>query len=316
MRDGPIPLVSVVVPAFNSERTIRQAIDSALNQTHPRLEVIVCDDASTDGTAQVVASIHDERVILLRNQANRGPGPARDRAIAEARGEYIAMLDADDAWLESRIETLIAESNAGEIVFDDLMLCHDVGDRMLPSVPVHGTKAFGSHGMATIVTLPCFLASDRLVIQPIIPTSHIRRLNLKHSGRRFGEDAEFYINLALDGIPFRYVPRPLYLYRVTPGSLTADPASTGAMQRMLLQFLESPDLPDDIRGALIDKITRVDLDSCAHALARQLRNGRIFSASALIARNPRVIGRIIERFPRYLKYEIHRQVMRIPKRKQ
>jgi glycosyltransferase involved in cell wall biosynthesis len=91
------PLVSVIIAAFNAAAHIEETCRSALSQTHTALEVIVVDDGSTDDTAAIVERIArtDPRVRLFR-QVNRGVAAARNAAIAEAKGEFIAPLDADD----------------------------------------------------------------------------------------------------------------------------------------------------------------------------------------------------------------------------
>jgi len=94
--------VSVVIPVYNAERYIGKAIESALRQTHPPLEVIVIDDGSTDSTADVANSFGD-RIRCVR-QANAGPARARNRGVRESRGEFVAFLDADDEWLPEHLE--------------------------------------------------------------------------------------------------------------------------------------------------------------------------------------------------------------------
>lgn len=95
----PQPTVSVVIPAYNYIRYLPEAIDSALQQTLPPLEVLVIDDGSTDDTAQVVAARYGQnpRVRYL-HQPNAGLSAARNTGIRHARGEFIAFLDADDLW--------------------------------------------------------------------------------------------------------------------------------------------------------------------------------------------------------------------------
>ena len=95
--------VSAVTPAYNAAEWIRRTVDSALAQSVAPREVIVVDDGSTDGTADVVAAHEDARVRCIR-QANAGPAAARNRGIAEATGEWIALLDADDIWLPGHLE--------------------------------------------------------------------------------------------------------------------------------------------------------------------------------------------------------------------
>jgi len=99
------PLVSVLIPAYNASRFIESALASAQRQTYTNIEIIVVDDGSDDETADIVAGIaaQDERVQLFR-QPNRGVAAARNRAIAEAHGKYIAPLDADDVWFPRKVE--------------------------------------------------------------------------------------------------------------------------------------------------------------------------------------------------------------------
>jgi hypothetical protein len=98
--------VSVIIPLFNKERWIRRALDSVASQSYEDFEVLVVDDGSTDGSAQLVAGYGDERFRLIR-QSNAGPGAARNRGIAEARGELLAFLDADDEWLPDYLHSSI-----------------------------------------------------------------------------------------------------------------------------------------------------------------------------------------------------------------
>ena len=96
------PLVSVIIPVYNGERFLAQALDSVCAQGYSPLEVIVVDDGSTDQTAKVVNGFKDKVVYFF--QQNGGPAAARNRGIATAHGEFIAFLDADDLWAPNKIE--------------------------------------------------------------------------------------------------------------------------------------------------------------------------------------------------------------------
>jgi glycosyltransferase involved in cell wall biosynthesis len=104
------PLVSVVVPCFNAQRWLGTALASLQRQTHRELEVVAVDDASTDGTAALLAqhARADARIRVFRLERNGGPGMAANRALAECRGSFIARLDADDEALPERIEAQLA----------------------------------------------------------------------------------------------------------------------------------------------------------------------------------------------------------------
>lgn len=96
------PLVSCVIPVFNGERFIAETIDSVLGQTAGAPEVIVVDDGSTDGTPDVLRGF-GERIHVVR-QENHGPAPARNRGIEIATGAFVSFVDADDLWIERKLE--------------------------------------------------------------------------------------------------------------------------------------------------------------------------------------------------------------------
>jgi glycosyltransferase involved in cell wall biosynthesis len=106
------PLVTVLIPAFNAERTIARALDSVFRQAYQPLEVLVVDDASTDGTAAVVAAYGRSEIRLISLPSNRGECSVNE-GLARAKGEYVAFLDADDEWLDEKLKKQIAilESN-------------------------------------------------------------------------------------------------------------------------------------------------------------------------------------------------------------
>ena len=98
--------ISVVIPCYNAEAFIGEALASVAAQVRRPLEVLVVDDASTDGSAAVVRSF--ERVRLIEQPTKSGHVHARNRALAEARGDVVAFLDADDVWLPHHLETVVA----------------------------------------------------------------------------------------------------------------------------------------------------------------------------------------------------------------
>jgi glycosyltransferase involved in cell wall biosynthesis len=97
------PRVSVVMPVYNGERYLREAMDSILTQTFTGFELLVIDDGSTDGSAGIVRSYSDSRIRLVANPTNEGLAAVRNRGIDESRGELLAWLDADDISLPTRL---------------------------------------------------------------------------------------------------------------------------------------------------------------------------------------------------------------------
>lgn len=97
------PFFSVVIPLYNKEQYIKKTLDSVLNQTFSDFEIIIVDDGSKDKSCEIVESINDPSICLIY-QENAGPSRARNRGIQEAKGQFIAFLDADDEWLPEKLQ--------------------------------------------------------------------------------------------------------------------------------------------------------------------------------------------------------------------
>lgn len=98
-----MPTISVIIPAYNAEKTIKQTIESVLNQTFSDFELTIVNDGSTDSTLDIVNSIKDSRIQVF-SHPNSGPNRTRNRGISQASGEYISFLDADDLWTSDKLE--------------------------------------------------------------------------------------------------------------------------------------------------------------------------------------------------------------------
>lgn len=212
------PRVSVIVPTYRSQATIERALESACAQTLAPLEVIVVDDASDDGTRDVVERLAKGRplVRLVALAENGGPSAARNAGLADARGELVAFLDADDEWLPTKLERQ-AERFARE---PRLALCscdslyftpeghekrrsHDV----LP--PVEGDDAWKTLLAYNYMPTPTVMAPRALLLEVggFDPTV------------RFGEDLDLWIRAALRG-PVAVVREVLVNIVEWSGSLT------------------------------------------------------------------------------------------------
>ena len=107
-----MPKISVIMPAYNAEQYIGEAMDSILGQTFGDFEFIILNDCSTDGTEEIILSYDDPRIVYLKNENNLGVAATLNRGLEMARGEYIARMDADDISLPQRFEKQIAYLDA------------------------------------------------------------------------------------------------------------------------------------------------------------------------------------------------------------
>ncbi|WP_088032400.1 glycosyltransferase family 2 protein [Evansella clarkii] len=112
-------LVSIITPAYNSEKFIRHTIDSVLAQTYSNWEMIVVDDCSTDRTVEIVTEFmeKDNRIKLVQLKENKGPALTRNTAIKYARGRYLAFLDSDDQWLPEKLQRQLVFMKKNDIAF-------------------------------------------------------------------------------------------------------------------------------------------------------------------------------------------------------
>ncbi|MEQ4662357.1 glycosyltransferase family 2 protein [Providencia rettgeri] len=101
------PLVSVIMPCYNAEDNILEAVTSVLNQHYQSLELIIIDDNSTDSTVDILKSLTDPRINLILSNQNQGAGYSRNKGIEKAQGRFIAFLDSDDIWLETKLSEQI-----------------------------------------------------------------------------------------------------------------------------------------------------------------------------------------------------------------
>jgi glycosyltransferase involved in cell wall biosynthesis len=227
--------VSVIVPAYNAQPFIEPAVASALRQTEQRIEVIVIDDASTDATADIVSGMRaqDARVRLLQNPTNLGPGAARNRGLAAARGSWIALLDADDLFEPQRLARLLAigEANGADIVSDNLLIWAEA-DASPPSLLIPPARLAAPRRMPPEEFIIGDIGKRRRRRRRQLHTSYgfmqpmFRRRFLDvndiryHEASRFGEDYILALRCLLCGARWWITPEAMYRYRVRPGTLT------------------------------------------------------------------------------------------------
>ena len=135
LQERPQPLISVVMPVYNTARFLRAALDSVLNQTYRNIQFIVVDDCSTDGSAEILASYDDPRLEVFRMEENSHVCAARNEAARHVRGDYVAIMDSDDVWLPDKLEkqmkVLAAHPDCGacftwaDIIDENGTLCNE-----------------------------------------------------------------------------------------------------------------------------------------------------------------------------------------------
>lgn len=170
-------LVSIIMPSYNTDKFIKQSIESVIKQTYENWELIIVDDCSTDNTDQVVLSIQDERIIYLKNEVNSGAAVSRNRALREAKGRWIAFLDSDDLWMPDKLEKQIAfmENNGYHFSYTNYEEMDE--DGKLTGVKVTGPKKITKTGMYNYCWPGCLTVMYDAQIIGLIQIEDIKKNN-------------------------------------------------------------------------------------------------------------------------------------------
>ncbi|HET8582980.1 MAG TPA: glycosyltransferase [Jatrophihabitans sp.] len=241
---GQPPAFSVVVAAFQAAGTIATALDSALAQTYPATEIVVCDDGSTDGTWEILQG-YGTRIRAVR-QANGGEGAAKNAAVRLARGEYVVVLDADDVFLPRRLEALawLAACRPDlDVLTTDAIVEAD-------GAPVR--RAYHA-GWPFPVDDQRSAILERNFVFGLAAVRRDRWLAVGGFDERLSRTAdwEFWQRLILSGSRVGLVDEPLARYRLTGGTLSSDRrALIAARLAVLRRAAERADLTPHERAVV------------------------------------------------------------------
>jgi len=223
--------VSVVIPAYNSGHLVGEAIESAIRQSAPPAEVIVVDDGSTDDTPRRLESYAD-RVRYVR-QSNQGVAAARNRGVAEARGDFVAFLDADDVWHPRKVELQVAALAGNSDVGLIGTRRFDWPAETVPEIPDIASPPVVRVRREGLAVKNRFVTSSVVVRRPILEC--VGPFDTRLQGP---EDHDLWLRVA-DVSAMANIDLPLTGYRDVPASLSKRAASMEAgMQRILRKLDE------------------------------------------------------------------------------
>ncbi len=285
------PAVSVLIPAYNVADYLDQSVASALAQD-VEVEVVIVDDCSTDGgaTAAAIRRLEaDPRVRGFRLPVNGGPSAARNKALDEARGDWVAFLDADDWFGPGRLSYLlkIAEASDADAVSDDLLLINEGHDKHWTTIYELTRWTQSGEGRRLSAAEMC---QRDWIIQPMFRTAWLRRHGLRfHTVRNWaGEDFEFYMNAILSGARWVTAREARYFYRSRPGQLTGNRAIAEGIIESLEAMARDPRISGDpeLARAMSDRIRRVRSAQWVGFFADAVRGRRWLRAAAMVLRSP------------------------------
>ena len=225
-----MPRVSVVMPCYNGADSVRRAIDSVLAQTCSGFELVVVDDASTDGTPEIIAKIanNEPRIRVVLSERHAGPGAARNMGISEARGEWVAVIDSDDWYEPRRLEVLLDEAarDGAMLVADNQFFIRENTDHPCRQLRPSATD------QVRRLTPYDLLKGDRGgrmtnfgLLKPMVKRQFLEACQIRYDEELcVGEDFYFLLKCTQRASYILFVTEPLYNYQIRKGSLASSPS--------------------------------------------------------------------------------------------
>ncbi|MBD0267001.1 MAG: glycosyltransferase family 2 protein [Cyanobacteria bacterium Co-bin8] len=243
-------LVSVVVPAYNAAAYLARTLNSVLSQTYVHLEVLLVDDGSSDSTIEVAQEFaaKDSRLIVLK-QPNSGVAAARNFGIRQAKGQLIALIDADDIWysqnLEKQVALMLQSGSSVGLVYSWSV---DIDEHDFPTGSFRSPQIEGK--VYTTLLLHNFIAnaSSTLLRRVCLEKVGFYDCTLRANQGEGCEDWDLYLRIAQE-YEFRVVKEFLVGYRKTPSSMSCNLHSMARSRQLIWQSIEQdlPKMPQLIR---------------------------------------------------------------------
>ncbi len=207
-------LVSVIIPVYNAERFLEEALNSVLRQTYENIELVLVDDCSTDNSGQIIARMQKDypQIHYYLQETNMGAGAARNKALELAQGRYVAFLDSDDMWLPDKIERQLAlmEKTGSPFSYTAIEMMDEAGNTVKPKRKLRQTCDYGYLLHNTIIATSSVVI-DRAVLG-----------DFRMSLRRGGQDYATWLMLLRNGAIARGINEALVRYRLVSGSLSSN----------------------------------------------------------------------------------------------
>lgn len=208
------PLVSVITPCYNMEKFVAATVESVRSQTYPHWEMLIVDDASTDGTAEILQSMakQDERIKFVVKPNHIGIADSRNQAIQMAKGRYLAFLDADDLWHPDKLERqlqVMQEKQVG-FSFSSYDLVDETGALLGKTVEAANDMNYTAYLRNTIIGCSTVMVNTDIIGPVTVP--HFRT----------SEDTATWLDILKKGHVAHAIPQPLVSYRIRRKSASSN----------------------------------------------------------------------------------------------
>jgi glycosyltransferase involved in cell wall biosynthesis len=226
-------MISIITPSYNSEQFISQTIKSVLCQTYTNWEMIIVDDRSTDNSVQIVEKYiqNDSRIKLIKLEKNSGPAIARNKAIEEAKGRYIAFLDADDLWLPEKLDRQIIFMHKNSLSFT-YSSYHLIDEN---------SKIFGTFTTKEYITYKSMLKTCNVgCLTVIYDTQVLGKQYMPNIAKR--QDYGLWLQILKDINVTKGIIEPLATYRILRNSVSSNKLNAARYQWKIYRDVENLNL--------------------------------------------------------------------------
>lgn len=223
-------MISIIMPAYNAERYLNEAVESVLGQTNSLWELLIVDDNSHDRTAQVAQEYQkrDCRIRYIKNEVNAGASESRNRGVREARGEWIAFLDSDDRWMPEKLEMQLryAKEQNAEFVFTGSAFMDESGEKLDYYLSVPQQIAYRQLLKQNLISCSSVLIKRELLLQNPMPAGDMH------------EDFATWLSiLKKTGINAYGLDQPLLIYRISSNSKSGNKWKAAKMTYRVYRYM-------------------------------------------------------------------------------
>ena len=299
---------SIIITSYNVERYIGWTVESALAQQNVTFEIILVDDCSSDATWQLISAMDDPRIRSFRMEHNSGPGAARNRGFAEAQGEWIVVLDGDDAMAPERVSRCIATARASQaqLVVDNVTVVREADGKEFPMFEPRAFAEMRRLGLECFIrsTFPSAGGYTLGYLKPIFSAAYLRAHQLRYRAElRIGEDYSILAEALALGAVCAVEASAGYHYTVRAGSIShrLSLESIRAMQAANQEFSARFTLDAATMNAQAKRAAWFDEQAAYAMLIAALKQRSLRNAVAAIRRKPTAVRHLWEPMAKRLK---------------
>jgi glycosyltransferase involved in cell wall biosynthesis len=260
---------------------------------------------------KLLNSLRTSVYTLYSIQKTRGVSAARNTAMKHAKGKWFALLDADDEWLSERLEKLMKilfESGNDYFIGDDHLICFDTPSGLKPRGSAfklgHLNISFNSKGVVELSLLDFLKAGSATIVHMIFPAESVKKYGLQFKiGLSYAEDFEFYCQLFRIGLKLKLYKEPLYLYRLTPESITGNPNIWDKVNILELFSSDKRFTPDE-RNLFKEKIRNEKKRALYKEFTYMLKRRKFSKANRLLLKHPSLLIKLLYALPHSLRYRL------------